>query len=220
MKGERMTKRDWIRAYRLVFALAGIIAMAYQFIHSYNDNDDFRVSNFFSFFTIQSNIIVAVVLLIAGLTSLGDHPTRRFDLIRGAAVSYIALVGVVYGVLLSGYQEELQTSLHWVNNTVHKIIPLVMVADWLIDRPRTRISFRDALYWMIYPLVYLAYTLIRGPIVDWWPYPFLNPHHEDQGYGVVAIYCIGIALGFMLFIWIVAWLSRREPDETAAVARA
>jgi hypothetical protein len=208
-----MTKRDWVRGYRVVFALATIIAMTYQFIHGYNNNDDFRTANFFSFFTIQSNIIVAVVLLIAGLTSLGDRPTRRFELIRGAAVSYIALVGVVYGVLLSGYQEELQTSLQWVDNTVHKIIPLVMVADWLIDRPRTRITFRDALPWMIYPLAYLAYTLIRGPIVDWWPYPFLNPHHEDQGYGVVAIYCVGIAIGFIAFIWVVAWLSRREPSE-------
>jgi hypothetical protein len=215
-----MTKRDWIRGYRVVFALATIIAMTYQFIHSYNNNDDFRTANFFSFFTIQSNIIVAVVLLVAALTPLGEHPTRRFDLIRGAAVSYIALVGVVYGVLLSGYQEELQTTLQWVDNTVHKIIPLVMVADWLIARPQTRIAFRDALSWMIYPLAYLAYTLIRGPIVDWWPYPFLNPHHDDQGYGVVAIYCVGIAIGFVLFIWIVAWLSRRGADDTAAAARA
>ena len=214
-----MTKRDWIRGYRVVFALSGIIAMAYQFNHSYNDNPDFKASNFFSFFTIQGNIISAAVLLAAGLTSLGDRPTRRFDLIRGAAVSYISLVGIVYGVLLTGYEETLQTSEPWVNTTLHRIIPLVMVADWLIDRPRTRIEFRQALYWMIYPLAYLAYTLIRGPIVDWWPYPFLNPHHEDQGYGVVAIYCVGIAIGFVAFIWLVAWLSRREP-EPAVVARA
>ena len=214
-----MSKRDWIRGYRIVFALTTIFAMTYQCIHGYNNNADFKISNVLSFFTIQSNIIVAVVLLIAGLTSLGDHPTQRFEFVRGAAVAYIALVGVVYGVLLSGYQEELQTTLPWVDTVVHRIIPLVMVADWLIDPPRSRIEFRQALYWMIYPLVYLVYTLIRGPIVDWWPYPFLNPHHEDQGYGVVAIYCVGIAIGFMAFVWLVTWLSRREP-EPAVVARA
>lgn len=213
-----MTKRDWIRGYRIVFALTTIFAMTYQFIQGYNDNPDFRASNFFSFFTIQSNIIVAVVLLIAGLTALGEHPTRRFDLIRGAAVAYIALVGVVYGILLSGYQEELQTTLPWVDNIVHRIIPLVMVADWFIDPPKARIEFRQALVWVAYPIAYLAYTLIRGPQVDWWPYPFLNPHHESQGYGVVALYCVGIAIGFIAFIWVVAWLSRREPEAAPMLA--
>lgn len=204
-----MARADWVRAYRVLFALMTIVAMGYQFVHGDNYKTGFKTLNFFSFFTIQSNIIVAVVLLIAGLTSFGERPTPSFDMVRGAAVAYIALVGVVYGVLLSGYQNDLQTSLPWVNTIVHKVIPIVMVVDWIINPPGRRIDFRRALIWMVYPLIYLAYTLIRGPQVDWWPYPFLNPHHEDQGYGVVAIYCVGIAIGFIIFIWITAWFSRR-----------
>ncbi len=204
-----MARADLVRGYRVLFALMTIFAMGYQFNHGRNTNVDFKAANFFSFFTIESNIFVAVVLLVMGLTSLGVRPSPTFDLVRGAAVAYIALVGVVYGVLLSGYQEDLQTTLPWVDTIVHKVIPIVMVADWLINPPARRIEFRRALIWVSYPIVYLVYTLIRGPRVDWWPYPFLNPHHEDQGYGVVALYCVGIAIGFIIFIWITAWFSRR-----------
>jgi hypothetical protein len=211
-----MSRREVVRGYRIAFALIGIFTMTYLFIHNYNNSPDFRPANYFSFFTIQTNILVAVVLLIAGLTSLGERPTRTFDSVRGAAVAYIALVGVVYGVLLSGYQAELQTNVHWADTVVHKIIPIVMVVDWLLAPPSREIQFRKAYIWMVYPLVYLAYTLIRGPQVDWWPYPFLNPHHESQGYGAVALYSIGIAVAFFLFVWLTTLLSRRAPDEPAA----
>jgi hypothetical protein len=207
-----MSRTDLIRGYRIAFALIGIFTMTYLFIHNYNNSPDFKASNYFSFFTIHCNILVAIVLLISGLTSLGERPTQRFDSIRGAAVAYIALVGVTYGVLLAGYQEELQTNVVWADNVVHKIIPIVMVVDWLLVPPSREIPFRKAYIWMVYPLVYLAYTLIRGPQVDWWPYPFLNPHHESQGYGVVALYSVGIALAFFLFVWITTFLSRRAPN--------
>lgn len=208
-----MAKRDWVRGYRVVFALAAIFAMAYQYNHQRGKIDDYNSVNFFSFFTIESNIFASVVFLAAGLTALGDRPSRTFDLIRGAAVAYMALVGVTYGILLSGYQEELQTTLPWVDTILHKVMPIALVADWLIDPPRNRISFKQALIWVVFPLVYLPYTLIRGPQVDWWPYPFLNPHHESQGYGVVALYSVGIALGFIGFIWVASFLSRRAPGE-------
>ena len=207
-----MDKLSLVRGYRLIFALMTIFAMGYQFNHGRNTNVDFKASNFFSFFTIESNIFVAVILLICVFTSQGERPGPIFDLVRGASVAYIALVGVVYGVLLSGYQEEVQTTLNWVDTIVHKVIPLVMVIDWLIMPPGRRIEFKRALIWVVYPIVYLAYTLIRGPRVDWWPYPFLNPHHESQGYGVVALYCVGIAIGFIIFIWITAWFSRRANE--------
>jgi hypothetical protein len=207
-----MSKADLVRGYRVIFALVGIATMAYLFIHNYNNSPDFKTANYFSFFTIQCNILVAIVLLISGLTALGERPTRAFDMIRGAAVAYIALVGVVYGVLLAGYQEELQTNVAWADTVVHKIIPIVMVVDWLLVPSSREIPFRKAFVWMIYPFVYLAYTLIRGPQVDWWPYPFLNPHHESQGYGVVALYSIGIAIAFFVFVWITTFFSRRAPD--------
>ncbi len=64
------------------------------------------------------------------------------------------------------------------------------------------IELHRALIWLVYPLLFAVYSLIRGPIVGWYPYPFLDPAHVG-GYGVVALYCPGIAAGTLLCTWLV-----------------
>ncbi len=55
--------------------------------------------------------------------------------------------------------------------------------------------------WFIFPLGYLLYSLIRGPIAHWYPYPFLNPD-KAGGYGGVGIYCMAILVAFLLLGWL------------------
>ena len=207
----------WVSAYRIGFALLTLAAIVYQLFHSIDINPDFRVSNFFSFFTIESNIFAAVVLIAFGLNLVGSPASQTAELVRGAAVLYMVTTGIVYGLLLSGYTDELNTGTDWVNNVVHRIFPLVLLADWLIDPPDVRIPFRRALVWLAFPIVYLIYSLIRGPIVDWYPYPFLNPDN-DGGWAGVAAVCVGIAIGVIVMTWLVIWVgnhlrlaARREP---------
>jgi hypothetical protein len=61
---------------------------------------------------------------------------------------------------------------------------------------------------LVYPLAYCAYSLLRGPQVDWYPYPFLDPD-EAGGYGAVALYGLRIAVGITVFGVVVVLLSRR-----------
>ena len=210
-----MSKPIWVSGYRIFFALAALVAMGYQLYHQYDTIDNYNSFNFFSFFTIQSNLFAAVVFLLAALTGLGQRPSRTFDFIRGAAVLYMTTRFVVYGLLLSGYQEELQTTVSWVDTVLHRIFPLVLIADWLIVPPSRKITFRKGLIWLVYPAVYMVYSLIRGARVDWYPYPFLDPR-EDGGYGAVALYSVGIAIGIIAFIWVVTWVTRWRVQEHAA----
>jgi hypothetical protein len=84
-----------------------------------------------------------------------------------------------------------------VNTVVHTIFPLAVIADWLIDPPAQRIGARASLWWLAYPIGWLVYTMIRGPIAGWYPYPFLDP--ANGGYGSVAVYAVGIfAFGFVV----------------------
>lgn len=191
---------------RVVAALSIVVAIGYQ-IYSLRDLGVFRPSNFFSFFTIQSNIFAAVVLLVSGL-GLAPSNERRWELVRGAAVLYMFTTGVVYGLLLTGYQEALQTHIPWVDTTLHRAIPLVMVADWLFDPPGRPIRFRTGLLWTLFPSAYLLYSLVRGPIVDWYPYPFLDPGLVG-GYGGVLVFCVGIAVGILGFVWLVTSVGGR-----------
>ena len=196
----------WVRGYRVAFALLTLLAIAVQLQRSINSG--FSAANFFSFFTIESNLIAVAVLLWAASRDTARRSPFAVDLIRGAAVLYMSITGVVYGLLLAGLQQELQTTIPWVDIVVHRLMPLVMVADWLIDPPHGRIELRRALVWLAYPLLYAVYSLIRGPIVKWYPYPFLNPDHVG-GYGVVALYCLGIAAGTLLFTWLVVIVGAR-----------
>ncbi len=203
-----MSQPAWIRTYRIAFALLTTVAIVYQFSVR-AALGDFDPVNFFSFFTIQSNIFAVVVFVLAALRPDPDEEASpTWDLVRGAAVAYMTTTFVVYGLLLTGYNDALQTSVPWVNNVLHRIFPLVLLIDWVLRPPRHLLTFRRALIWMVFPLAYLAYSLLRGPLVGWYPYPFLDPRNAG-GYPLVVLYGVGIALGFFLFVALIVVIGRR-----------
>lgn len=165
---------------RIAFAVLGVVAITYQFSALDHTLASFSQGNFFSFFTIQSNIL-AVAALVASAVVRGTMRTQLFDAIRGAVTLSIAITGVVFAVLLAGQQEDLDTHIRWVDFVVHKLIPVVLVADWLIDPPRRRMPLRVALAWLLYPLAWFGYTLVRGASTGWYPYPFVDVHRIGYG---------------------------------------
>lgn len=191
----------WLR-----MAVAALIAFTVvaQLVESLGRTPPAKAGNFFSYFTIQSNIIVAVVLAIAGVIQLRGPEPRWLELARGAATVYISITGVVYALLLSNV--DVNTPLPWANVVLHYFVPIAMVVDWLVDLPERRIAVRAAALWLAYPLVYLAYTLIRGPIVHWYPYPFLNP--DPHGYGYVAVMSVCVAIAAAIFVALAAGATR------------
>lgn len=139
-----MDQLRWLRVARIVAAVSIMAAIGYQ-IYSLRDIGVFRPSNFFSFFTIQSNILAAIVLVIGGLSLAPTRNEDAWDVVRGALVLYMSVTGVVYGLLLTGYQEALQTHVPWVDTVLHRLIPIVLVADWLLDPPQRPIRFHRGL---------------------------------------------------------------------------
>jgi hypothetical protein len=195
-----MDRRLALALFRLAFAAVTVIAIVYQFAQLAAAGTLVPL-NFFSYFTIQSNLI-AVAVFIVGATRRNSEPTRGWDLVRGAAVVYITVTLVVFALLLSG--TDVDTTNSWVNAVVHQLMPIAVIADWLLDPPRRQITFRDSLVWLVYPLAWMAYTLLRGPIAGWYPYPFLDP--ATGGYGIVAGYVIGILIFGAVLCWVVAGL--------------
>lgn len=202
-----MDKQSIVTGYRLAFAALGLAAMTTQLVKVWDNPGN--PGNFFSFFTIQSNLL-AVAVLLYGVARPGlSGRSHTLDLVRGAAVLYMTVTFVVYGVLLSGYQEALQTTIPWVDTVVHRILPVVLLLDWVVDPPDNRLSWREALpRWIVYPAAYGVYSWIRGPIVDWYPYPFLDPG-QPGGIPALVAYSVGIALGVAVFTWLVVWVGHR-----------
>ena len=200
-----MTNRTLLIGARLFFGLLALSAIATQLvIHIQNG---FYVVNFFSYFTNLSNIFAAVMLLI-GAVALINHrkPTVTDDLVRGASVVAMALVGVVFSLLLRN--EDLGTLLPWVNFVLHYVMPIVVVVDWFYQPPKSQIRLQQIGYWLIYPAIYLVYSLIRGGQVGFYAYPFFNPA-KSGGYGGVALYCVAILVGFVLMGLLFAQVGNR-----------
>jgi hypothetical protein len=185
---------------RIGFGLLILAAIGFM-IWTLIDEGAFNPLNFFSFFTILSNLLAMGVLLEGGRRQLiGQAPVP--DLWRGAAVVYMTVTYIVFAVLLRDLQEELQTHVAWVDSVLHRVAPIVLMADWLIEPPHQPIPFRRAVVWLAFPLAWTAFTLIRGAIDGRYPYPFLDP--ANGGYGAVALYCVAIFGLFLGVVWVVA----------------
>jgi hypothetical protein len=189
-----------LSAIRIVVGLVIGAAIVTQLMHTVEQQRG--IANFFSFFTIQSNCIAAVILLIAGIGGLySRRATVLFASLRGAATLYMTLTGVVFVLLLSGLGPELQLTLPWVNIVLHYIAPALVLLDWLIFPPKLALRKNHAFIWLAFPMAYLTYSLIRGYFTDWYPYPFLNP---QNGWLAVAATCICIAIGTAIVSTVIA----------------
>ncbi len=204
-----MTKRSMLIALRLFFGVLALVAIGKQFaIHV---QLGFNVVNFFSYFTNLSNLFAAIVLIV-GAFQLITHrqPSAVTDLIRGMAVVNMMVVGIVFSVLLRDV--DMGNLLPWVNTLLHYIMPIAVVLEWLLQPPRTKLGVKHLLLCQVFPLLYLVYVLIRGAIVGWYPYPFLNPANVG-GYSGVAAYVIGIIVVFVIAGWLLFTLGNKLKDK-------
>ena len=204
-----MNKNKLFAVLRIVFGVIIVSAIATQFMDSLNNGRS--LINFFSFFTIQSNILAALLLLAIGSYQLSGKNGKQIAFFRGAVTLYMTMTGIIYVLLLSGNEVSLQTTIPWVNLVLHYIMPVVLLADWLLFPPKYRVPFSRAVYWLMFPAAYFVYSIVRGSMTGWYPYPFMNP--VMNGWPQVIMTCIVIAAGVALLTWL---LALRWPKSTKA----
>jgi hypothetical protein len=203
-----MAKTRYLILYKIVFGLLGLSAIVTEIVVTLW-RGTFMPGNFFSYFTIQSNIFAALVLLFSSYALAKGKHSRRLSAIRGAATLYMVITGLVFAILLSGLKGVHFTAVPRDNIILHYIMPVAVLLDWLIDAVPKRLSFRRGLSWIVYPLVYVAYTLWRGSIAHWYPYPFLNP--SLHGYLPVFVTTVVIALISLPIIYGLTRVHQRKP---------
>lgn len=186
------------------------------------------ITNFFSFFTILSNAAAAVVLAWAAIWfwTKGrdrDAEPRGLATALAAVTTYMIVTGIVYNLLLRGYQLEPGSIVGWSNEVLHLIGPLFLLADLFLG-PRRRALPWPSLWWVAaFPIVWVVYTMLRGPQITnpgtgdpfWYPYPFLNPN-ADGGWISVIVYVVGIAIAIVAVGSFVVWWGRRSGQRAAA----
>ena len=153
-----------------------------------------RVVDFFSYFTILSNIVVVVMcsLLWRGRVRPGVA-TRA---LRMDSLIMITVTGAVFVIVLAP-TAKLQ-GLQYVTNTIeHYVTPILVILTWAIWGPRRWLTLGSVATALVLPFAWLAYTLLRGSVIAAYPYPFLNVN--DLGLSVVLRNIVGIlVLGVVL----------------------
>lgn len=195
-------RRPAAARYRLLVALTAAAAVALDL----GLGSSARV---LSYFTIQVNLLLALAFAVsAWRTWTARHPLPA--LITGGTLFYALIAGLVYHVLLvnePGPFSITDRPTAWsaaAGQVLHTVTPIAALLDWLLLTRPAPLSLRHATRWLLYPLAYLIFSLVRGallpPTADArYLYPFLDVAH--LGYKstlanalLLGLTCFGLAL--------------------------
>jgi len=161
---------------------------------------------YFSFFTILSNLLVAMVA--ASAATGGNWAPLRFwrkPRVRGLAALCIAVTCLIYATILAG-QWHPQGPQLIADRAVHYVVPFLYLFWWAVLLPHGTLVWRDALRWLLFPLAFLAWTLLRGAVVHEYPYPFVDV--TNLGYGTVMINSLMVGVLFVVLGLVLVGIDR------------
>jgi hypothetical protein len=204
------------RVWAAVTAAIVVTGIVIQLLVTANGHEGFfpdnpeRVFNVFAYFTIQSNLLLGGTTLM-----LAAQPERRpstlFRTLRLNGVLCIAVTGIVYHAVLAGL-DDLHGWAAVANFLLHTASPVAGVLGWLLFGPRGQTDWQIVGWSIVYPLLWLVFTLVRGAFVGFYPYPFVDV--GEHGYARVLLNCLLVAVLFLALAAGAATLDRRLARKT------
>lgn len=162
-----------------------------------------RLGRLVCYFTIQSNVLVAVASVWLARDPSADGPALRA--VRLAGTVGITVTGLVHFFLLRPLL-DLDGLSHVADTLLHTVVPILAVAGWFVVGPRPRVDGRAVAIGFAWPLLWLAWTFIIGAATRWFPYPFLDFH--QHAWSEVVVVCLGITALFGVLFALASWLDR------------
>ncbi|MGV3712961.1 Pr6Pr family membrane protein [Pseudolysinimonas sp.] len=181
----------------LHLAVAALLLFTYVFqIVDLVVGGSFVADEYFVYFTNDTTMIAIVVLTLTGVSMLRrERDGVWLTAAALAVVPYALVTGIVYNLTLRGMPSEVYLGMPWANEVLHVAMPLVLALDWFVlrlaDRGRPALPWRGILVALIFPIVWVTVTYVRGALTGWYPYPFLEP---AAGPAVIGGYVGGIAV--------------------------
>ena len=190
----------------LLLALIGWFAIIAQYILMIQNREASITETtirFFSFFTILTNILVAIYFTCLVFTKNQELKLIGQPGTLTAITIYITMVGLVYQVALRHIWQPKGLQLI-VNELLHSVIPVLVIIFWYLYETTGRVKYAQIFKWAIYPLAYLFYILVRGSFSNFYPYPFIDVTNLGMAKaltnaGVILVMFLTIA-ALLLFI--------------------
>lgn len=226
-----MTRAGLSRVWHLAIVLVCLAALAAQLAlvisganvlaGAVRPSTAIRLVRFFSYFTIQSNLLAMGTSALLAARPERDGPTWRVA--RVAALVGITVTFVVYFVALRPLARH--GGVPWFTNVAfHYVVPLLTIGGWLLFGPRPRIDRASLVRHLAWPVAYLVWVLAFGAATGWYPYPFFNA--ARVGYPQALLAALVITLVLLAVGWTYHTLDRRlaattsrEPENRLSSAR-
>jgi hypothetical protein len=167
-----------MRIFSAAAAIAGWLALALQYRLAIGARGGAGLGqatiDFFSYFTVLTNILVAAELTRVALSKdNGGAWCRPRPVVATVIAVYATMTGLTYFLVL----RRLWNPTGWLfvaDGMLHYVMPVVFVAYWLCFVPNRTLGFRHAALSLVFPLAYIAYTLWHGAVSGFYPYPFVD----------------------------------------------
>ena len=171
-------------------------------------------SRAFMFFTIQSNILMALICTAGWYFLVRNKAVSpAWYTVRLVGTVSITLTGVVFAVLLAPLLGK--AAWNFQNTLTHVVVPVAAVMDFFMTASGAEIKRKNLFYIVIPPLLYVIYAGI-GYIRGWefikgqrYPYFFLNWGSPAGAFGFTDklpyMGCVWWILVLLLFLIAVGW---------------
>ncbi|WP_247628747.1 Pr6Pr family membrane protein [Microbacterium croceum] len=205
-----MTARTVFGLLRLSAAALCLIALIHRLawgLASYT----IASQNFFAYLTNQSNIAFMVLLAIAGVIALQrDRDPRWLTVALALVLTWTITAGLVFALLV--WQADvrgIRIDVPWSDQVLHFWLPACTAIAWVLAPGHRSVPWRVIPATLVYPLVWGLFTMIRGPLIGWYPYYFLDPRQVSGPAEFLA--SSGIALATFAVVATVLVLISRMP---------
>lgn len=246
--------KDWRFYFKLFFGLFFLAVLLYHWLNPIingiyltdeqkaearnwewfiQDKGDYTL-NFLSYFTIQTNIMVALWLILSALfhDQEGKQTSKWFNNYMALAVTtYITITFVVFNTMLLPRLLNRVGFFFWFTLIIeHILVPIVMIVYYLffMKKEKTTVLATKAylnkylIVYYFYPLFWLIIMLIRGEFryhagkAIPYQYFFINVHSATYGlpgwlWLIIAMFIVGILIfGISTLFNLVAYKSQGQ----------
>lgn len=200
------TPAKWTFVYAGIGALITWLALIIQYVIMVQNRSNSLGAvtvNFLSYFTILSNILAAFCFTLYFLRGKDPSTGPKYASLFSAVCVYILVVGLIYNLVLRKVSPPAGANI-LPNELLHVVVPLVYLIFWIFILPSGHLALAHSWKWLLFPACYFLYTIVRGKILDVYPYPFTNI--TELGLGKVLLNCLGVAVLFWLLSALLIWL--------------
>ena len=201
-----MRQRRALGVFRVLIAAIEVVALIgnYEYVLGFRL---FATANFFSYFTIQSAMLaVATLGIAAAYALLAPNDPPWLGILRTMVTAYLLVSGIVFALIVSqASTRDYRVDVPWSDTLLHWVVPALAVIAWTTDSimaVNPPVPWSTVGWVLVFPSLWLPYTLWRGADVGWYPYFFLDEAQVGGALGV-ALYC---ALVLVIFVAVTAVL--------------